>query len=153
MASKNRIYDAALTRLNAYIKQEKMRVSPVRRMVLEKVCLLKQPFTAEQLIQACAEERISDATIYNALTLFITARILHANKRQRGQTSTEYELTIGAHTRMQIICQKCGRITSFHDKAIEQIVKEHKYYNFNFSRFSMFVYGECKHCRKPQREE
>ena len=153
MASKNKIYDTALTRLNAYIQQEKLRVSPVRKMVLEKVCLLKQPFTAEQLIAACAEEHISDATIYNALTLFITARILQATKRQRGQTATEYELTIGTHSRMQIVCLKCGRVTTFHDKALEQIVKEHKYYNFNFNRFSMFVYGECKHCRKPQREE
>ena len=153
MASKNKIYDSALNRLNAYIQQEKLRVSPVRKMVLERVCLLKQPFTAEQLIEACAEEHISDATIYNALTLFVTARILQATKRQRGQTATEYELTIGTHSRMQIVCTKCGRVTTIHDKALEQIVKEHKYYNFNFDRFSLFVYGECKHCRKPQRDE
>lgn len=152
MASKNKIYDIALVRLNAYIKQEKMRVSPVRKMVLEKVCILKQPFTADQLITACAEEHISEATIYNALTLFFTARILHATKRQRGQTATEYELTIGTHSRMQIVCLNCGRITTFHDKAMEQIVKEHKYYNFNLNRFSMYVYGECKHCRKPRRD-
>ena len=52
MASRNKTYDAAQAKLNAYIKQEKMRNSPVRKAILEKVCLFKQPFTAEQLIEA-----------------------------------------------------------------------------------------------------
>ena len=63
MAGRSKTYETALARLNAYIKQEKLRVSLVRKAILEKVCLFKQPFTAEQLIEACADEFISDATI------------------------------------------------------------------------------------------
>lgn len=153
MASRNKTYDAAQARLNAYIKQEKMRNSPVRKAILEKVCLFKQPFTAEQLIEACAEEFVSDATIYNALNLFVSAQILQAVKRQRGQTAVEYELTFSSHSKMQIICLECGRITNVRDKILEQQIKDYKYYNFTPYRISMVLYGVCKHCRKPKREE
>lgn len=152
MASKSKTYDAAQERLNAYIKEEKLRVSAVRKIILEKVCLFKQPFTAEQLIEACSDEFISDATIYNALNLFVAARILQAVKRQRGKTAVEYELTFSPHSRIQIVCLECGRMTNVRDKILEQQIKEYKYYNFNPNRLSLIIYGVCKHCRKPKRE-
>ncbi len=153
MAGKSKTYEAAQERLNAYIKQKKLRASTVRKAVLEKVCLIKQPFTAEQLIEACEEEFISDATIYNALNLFVAANILQTVKRQRGQTAVEYELTYSSHSKMQIVCLECGRVTNVRDKILEQQIKEYKYYNFNPNRISMIIYGVCKHCRKPKREQ
>jgi len=130
-----------------------MRRTPVREMVLEQVCLLPQPFTADQLVQACAAERISIGSIYNTLSLFVSARILHAINRQHGRTSTQYELIQGNTIRLQIICSKCQRVTTFKDKAIENLVMTRMYSNFNAQRISMFVYGECKHCRRPERND
>ena len=148
-----KLYRTALKRLGEYMKENgNMRPSAVRVMVLEQICQLPQPFTAEQLIASCSYERISVGTVYNALNLFVLARILHATDRQRGRkAATEYELIVGSPIHMQVICQKCGRVTEIHDKAIERLVKEHKYTNFNLERFALFVYGECKICRrKPQ---
>ena len=71
MEKSNNPYDAALVRLNTYIAEQNMRVSTVREMVLEQVCLLPQPFTADQLAKACQAERISVGTVYNALSLFL----------------------------------------------------------------------------------
>ena len=148
MSASGKTYDAALARLTGYIKEQGLRSTPVRRMVLEQICLLPQPFTAEQLTQACVAERISVGTVYNSLSLFLSAQILHATNRQRGKTATEYELITGTPNRMQIICQKCGRVANMHDKAIEHLIEKRKYSNFNVSHFSVFVYGECKHCRR-----
>lgn len=145
-------YKAAVTKLNAYIEAHKMRVSQVREMVLKQVCLLPQPFNADQLTKACAAERISVGTVYNALDLFLSAQILHASERQRGRAATEYELITGHQTRMQIICQRCGRVSETRDKAIERLIQERKYSNFNASHFSIFIYGECKHCRRLIKE-
>ena len=117
-------------------------------MVLEQVCLLPQPFTAEQLADACKAERISVGTVYNALNLFLLAQILYATNRQRGRAATEYELTVGSPTRMHIVCTRCGRVTEIHDKAIARLVQERKYSNFNMQHFSLYVYGECKICRR-----
>ena len=139
--------------MNAYIQERNMRVSPVREMVLEQICLLPQPFTADQLAKACLAERISTGTVYNTLSLFVSAQILHATDRQRGRTATEYELITGSTVRMQIVCQKCGRVSGFQDRAIEDLIRARKYSNFNLQHFSLFVYGECKHCRRVKTEQ
>lgn len=129
-----------------------MRVSAVRNKVLEIICHMEQPFLAEQLVKNCQSERISVATVYNALNLFILAQILHANERQWGRISTEYELITDNTPRMQLICTKCGRVSEFTDKAMARLVAEKKYSNFDWHHFSLFVYGECKVCR-PKRKK
>ena len=144
-----KIHNLAVKQLNTYVREKGMRPSRVRNMVLEQVCLLPQPFTAEKLVQVCQAERISVATVYNCLNLFLLAQILYAHDRQRGRAATEYELVIGKPMRIQMMCTRCGRLTEIHDKAIERLVKERKYSNFNLQHFSLFIYGECKICRRP----
>jgi len=141
-------HNTAVKQLEAYVRENNMRPSKVRNMVLEQVCQLPQPFTAEQLVHACQSERISVGTVYNSLNLFILAQILRAHDRQRGRAATEYELIAGGPMRMQMMCTRCGRLTEIHDKAIERLVRERKYSNFNLQHFSLFIYGECKICRR-----
>ena len=141
------IYRNAHARLSAYIREHELRESVVRDMVLMQVCRLLQPFTAEQLQEACASERISRGTIYNALNLFIEAGVVHEYERRIGQNVTEYELITTARSHMQLVCCNCGRRTNFNDKAIMRLVNERKYSNFTVQRFSLVVYGECKICR------
>ena len=148
MTSGPKTYEAALERLNAYIKAHNMRRSVVREMILEQVVALPQPFTAEQLAKACAAERISVGSVYNVLSVFIDAQIIHAFQRQRGQNATEYELTTVVENCIQMICGKCKRATTIHDKAIEHLVANRKYSNFNPHHYTLFIYGECKHCRQ-----
>lgn len=150
---KKSLFDTASERLNAYVTQNKLRYSPVRLAVLEQACLFPAPFTAEQLKQACEAQNISKATVYNTLNLCIDAQIVHATNRQRGRTNIEYEVTAGNQIRMQIICQKCGRVASFRDKAIERLVQGRRCSNFYKQHFSLFIYGECRICsNKPKQE-
>lgn len=143
-----KVHNQAFKQLNTYLRANGMRPSRVRDMVLEQICQLPQPFTAEQLVEACKKERISVGTVYNAINLFILAQILRSHDRQRGRVASEYELIIGKPMRMQVMCTKCGRLTEIHDKAIERLIKERKYSNFNMQHFSLFIYGECKICRR-----
>ena len=110
--------------------------------------MLHQPFTAEQLIEVCAPERISVATVYNALNLFADANVIRVVPRKRGQTVTQYEVMQDHMHRMQFVCLRCGRVSNFADKAIAQLVDQHKYPNFLPRMYSMMVYGECKMCRR-----
>ena len=148
MTATQRTYNTALKRLNAYLLTQGMRPSRVRNKVLELMCQLPQPFTAAQLAEACKIERISTGTVYNCLNLFIVAQILHAIERQRGRTVIEYELLQPNSVRMLVICRKCNRVTEIHDKAIARLVTERKYTNFIPEQFLMYVYGECKVCRR-----
>lgn len=141
-------YTNALNRLEGYLKTHNLRPSAVRNTVLEMVCQLHQPFTAEQLIERCAIERISVGTVYNSLNLFVKADILRGLQRQRGHIVTEYELINDRSKHMQFICKKCGRTVDFNDKAIGRLIEERKYTNFIMQQYSLVVYGECKICRK-----
>lgn len=145
------LYANTLERLNKYIQLADLRPSVVRNAVLEQACLLPQPFTAKKLVEVCKQQQISTGTVYNSLNIFISAQILHAINRQRGKTATEYELTSINQNKMQVICLKCGRISDITDKAIARLVKERKYSNFTMNHFSLFIYGECKVCRKKRK--
>lgn len=148
-----KLYRAALLALSNYVKTHGMRPSSVRNMVLELICQLPQPFTAQQLVKACEPEHISVATVYNVLELLVDAQILHVSNRQRGKTNNEYELIVLPRPRMQVVCLKCGRVTDIQDKAIERLVEERKYTNFEMQRFSLFIYGECRTCRRRRKKE
>ena len=143
-----RAYNLAQEKLARYLRENEKRPSKVRNMVLTQICQLPQRFTANQLLKACEADRISVGTIYNSLETFVDANILVAFERQMGKNAAEYELITGSANRMQIICQKCGRVTNFTDKAITTLIQDRKYSNLNMQHFSLFVYGECKICRK-----
>ena len=146
-------YNSALERLNQYQPKHGLRPSAVRNNVLEQVCALPQPFSAAQLEEACKQQRISTGTVYNALKIFVSAQILHVIKRQRGQAVMEYELITSNTPHMQYVCEKCGRMVDFNDKAIARLVKERRYSNYDVRTFSLIVYGECKVCRVKQQKE
>lgn len=150
MKNPQKAYKIAAERLEQYISTHDMRPSKVRMLVLGHICQLPQPFTADELLEVCRKDLISVGTVYNTLNLFVAAQILHATIRQRGRAATEYELMAGSQVRMQIICQNCGRVAEIHDKAIERLVKERQYSNFNMDYFSLYVYGKCKLCRRKQ---
>ena len=117
-------------------------------MVLQQACQLPQPFTAAQLEEACLAERISTGTVYNCLELFTVAQILYAVERQRGKGVMRYALISANPVRMEFICDKCGRVTEFQDQAIVRLIQERKFINFTPRQYSLFVYGECRVCRK-----
>ena len=150
MIKRVRQYNHARSRLNKYVKAHGMRPSRVRNTVLEMAFNLHQPFTAEQLIEVCAIERISAGTVYNALKIFVEAEIISGQQRQRGHLLTEYEIISESPRHMQLICTKCGRVTDLTLKPIARDIEEHKYTNFQLHHYSLILYGECKTCRKKQ---
>ena len=140
-------YESAEKRLSEYVRAHDMRPSRVRNKVLELACSLHQPFTAEQLVNACREDRISTGTVYNSLDLFVKADIVRGLQRQRGHIATEYEIMMESAKHMQLICRKCGRVSDFTDKALSRLIEERKYVNFTMHQYSLIVYGECRRCK------
>ena len=148
-----RTYKAAQERLNAYVREHSLRDSKVRNMVFEQVFLLPHPFSAEQLTNACAVERISKGTVYNTLNLLVDAGILQTIDRQLGQLAKEYEIAVVQTSSMEMVCSRCGRKVKIQDKAITRMLRERTYANFIMKNFSLTVYGECKVCRSKKSKE
>lgn len=141
----------ALAKLETYLKDNGLRHTPERYTLLRHVCALEQPFRTETLVESVQNEHISLATVYNTLGLFISAQILHCLNRRYGRKQAEYELLTQKLVRMEMVCTRCGRVSHIRDVAIQNLVCTRKYSNFNMQGFSLYVYGECKTCkRKPQ---
>ncbi len=141
------LYKASLKLLNAYIWEQKLRHTMERETILEIVCTLSQPFMPCQVIKAAEAKHISQATIYNALQLFEKIGIIQMLER-KARSKSQYEVITTHTNRLRLICKKCGRVSDFKDLAITNAVRLRKYSNFNPEHFTIFVYGECKHCRK-----
>lgn len=140
-------YKSALKVLNKYIWENGYRHTPERETVLQIICSLKQPFVLSSVIESAKETNISTATIYNSLHLFEKAGIVSLIQKRSGSKS-EWEVISGRSNRLQLICKHCGRVSDFKDMAISNAVHMRKYSNFTPEHFTIFVYGECKHCRK-----
>lgn len=141
-------YRIAEGKLKAYIDAHGMRHTQERLMLLRHICDLPKHFTAEELVQLAEQDHISQATVYNALSLFADIHILFCLNRQYGRKRAEYELLVHGDSHTQIICERCGRVSDFNDTAIRNILKSRKFSNFNMLHYSLYVYGQCKVCRR-----
>lgn len=141
------VYQLAEIKLNDYIANHNMRHTQERLILLRKVSHLPQPFSAEQVVEACQDDRLSRSGVYNILQTLVSARILHCLNKQYGQRVARYEMTVLSNNHMQIICHRCGRVAEFREVAITNIIEARNFSNFNAEHFSLYVYGQCKVCR------
>lgn len=141
-------YKNALYGLNEYIWKHGLRHTPEREIVLSILCSLHQPFTPAQAVKQAEKENISQATVYNSMRLFEQAGII-CMLQKRSKSKSEWEVVSEQRNRACLICKECGRVSEFKDIAISNAVKLRKYSNFIPKHFTIFVYGECKHCRRP----
>lgn len=141
------IYRYALQRLNAYIDEHCMRHTREREFVLQKVCVLRC-FSVEQLRAECVDMVVSRATLYNTLALFVRAGILHRLNKEFGVRAGQYEIVQAQHSHIQIVCTRCGRVSEVRDPGINRILADKRFTNFTGKQFSLYIYGNCKVCRR-----
>ena len=134
--------------MSEYINAHQMRHTPERNIVLQGIVNIGNPFSVNELIENLKSAYISEATVYNTLKLLIAANIVRALPKQFCSRTTTYELLSGNNTYMSFVCKRCGRVVEFRDKALEERIGAHKYSNFNFQHYSLYVYGMCKVCRR-----
>lgn len=144
-------YETALAMLDKYIVEQGLRHTIEREQLLKIMADLNQTvFTFSDLDQKRQDAHISVPTLYNSLRLFVSARILYKMQRTQGVKQEQYKWTFDSKNTLRMICTRCGREAAFTDKALLNIVNNRNYTNFVPAHFSLFVYGECKACRRLQ---
>lgn len=142
------IYTHCLEKLHLYLDEHNLHHTPERETILKQIVEHHCVFCPKELQEWLTEAHISRATVYNTLELLCSARILHALKQQINTKQVQYELTLARTNHIQMICPRCGRVSEVKDTAIRNLVLTKKYSNFVPQHFSLYVYGECKVCRK-----
>lgn len=141
------IYRKAYDQLCSYLDEHHMRHTPERFSILASVCSL-QRFTVDDLRYSLTGILISRATVYNTLELFEKAGVIRHIEKEYGVRAGQYELTCLKNSSVQIICQQCGRISEVKDSTISRMLADKRFTNFVPERFSLYIYGRCKVCRK-----
>jgi Fur family ferric uptake transcriptional regulator len=130
-----------------YLVEHQLRHTPERYTILAKICEL-QRFTIDELRSKLTDITISRATVYNTLSLLEDARLIQKLDKEFGVRTTQYELVHASDSSVQVICQRCGRVSTVRDTTISRMLADKKWSNFVPHHFSLYVFGHCKVCRR-----
>lgn len=133
--------------LRAYLDEHQLRHTPERFAILAAVCKL-QRFTIDELRASLENLTVSRATIYNTLSLFEDAKLVYRLSKEFGVRTAQYELVKSSESSVRIICQRCGRVGIVKDPTINRMLADKRWSNFVPDHFSLYVFGNCKVCRR-----
>lgn len=141
------IFQYTSEQLRAFLDERNLRHTPERFTILSAVCRL-QRFTIDELRQSLTTLIISRATIYNTLSLLVEARLVQKLEKEFGVRTAQYELVGVTESTVQIVCQRCGRVSVVKDSTISRMLADKRWANFIPDHYSLYLFGNCKVCRK-----
>ena len=136
--------------LDDFIAAKNLRNTPERHIILEEIYSKDAHFDADDLYirihNNYPENKISKASIYRNLPLFVEADLLRESLHESGRTI--YEHTIGHTHHDHLKCVKCGRVIEFSDKRIDKAQDEVcKNNRFRMTSHLHVISGVCSKCR------
>ena len=106
-----------------FLKQQKLRVTSQRELILDVFLQTKQHVSADDLLKLVLEEQkkhpknvgaIGVATVYRTVKLFVEAGI--ATERHFEDDITRYEIHVEGEHHDHLICLDCNHIFEFEDE-------------------------------------
>ena len=147
MNNKEQTRQTVQQHLREYINTHGLRHTQEREVILDAICDLKQ-FTIEELRDKLTKLTISRATVYNTLQMLLDAHIVQKMDKAFGVRAGQYELVLSEESSVKVICQKCGRVGIIKDPTINRMLQDKRYANFVPERYSLYIFGSCKLCRR-----
>lgn len=147
------IKDTVRQILTEYLQANGHRKTPERYAILDMIYSITGHFGIDELyhyMETEGEFRVSRATLYNTIILFIDANLVI--KHQFG-TSSQYERAYMNQTHHHLICTECGKVTEFQDENLKMAVSSTKLKKFTASHYSLYIYGICSKCTWVKRRK
>jgi Fur family transcriptional regulator, ferric uptake regulator len=144
MAMSEKNFDWFWEKLEGYLKQQDLKNTKQRRVIIEEFLKLESHIDAEQLHARIREVHpgIGLATIYRTLSLLKEAGLIEEQSFVEGKAVFEVD-TPGSH-HDHLVCTKCGKVVEFHNEEIEdlqaQVAKE---FGFSLLDHRLTLYGRC----------
>ncbi len=139
--------------LTDYLQANRHRKTPERYAILDTIYSIKGHFDIETLYHYMEDEgefRVSRATLYNTILLFIDANLVI--KHQFGNSS-QYERAYNNENHFHMICMQCGKVTEFQNDELKDAIFNAKFNKFYPSHYSLYVYGMCQKCNLAKRRK
>lgn len=127
------------------LKENKLKITPARVRILEKLHAFKKPLSAQDIIKAV--KGIDAVTIYRTLELFSDKKIISRILISKDRAYFEFVHDHHHH----IVCTGCGAVADIPhcamDKA-EALALRHAKNFTSISSHSLEYFGVCKSCSK-----
>lgn len=136
--------------LDDYLEMNNHRKTPGRYAILDAIYALDRRFTIDELYRIMRDERLyrlSKATLYNTMRLFIKLRLV---VRHRFQGITKYEACKSHSGHIQQVCSLCGKVMAIHSPVMDTTVGELPFRRFHPDGYALYVYGICSSCMAKQ---
>ncbi|ARR03823.1 MULTISPECIES: Fur family transcriptional regulator [Campylobacter] len=145
-------YDALLERFKRVLRDNGLKYTKQREVLLQTLYNNSEHFTPEQLYLYIKERypglNVGIATVYRSLNLLEESGMV--TSISFGAQGKKFELANKPH-HDHMICRQCGLIVEFEDQIIEKrqlaIAKEH---GFKLTGHIMQLYGVCSECNKQK---
>ena len=139
--------------LTNYIRKHGYRKTVERYALLEAAYTINKHFTADQLYEYMEEKgtfRVSRATTYNNLQLFVDAKLL--TRHQMGE-QMRYEASYSNRPHYHTICTRCGAIMEIEDSNLQETFSHLQTRKFVPASYQLYIYGLCGKCAWAQRRK
>jgi len=151
----NLTYEELLEEFKALLRQNSLKFTKQRELILKTLYEHSNHFTPENLYLLIKEQypdlTIGITTVYRTLNLLEQNNI--ASSISFGVSGKKFELSNKEH-HDHIICEKCGKIIEFHNQEIEQLQEKiATMHDFKLTDHLMQLYGICKECQTKQTEK
>lgn len=140
-------------KVDAYLRERRMRRTYERYTILEKALSFKAGFSIENLHDALVAdgEMFSLTTLYQAMALLCDAGVMcrhtYEGKRMLYQCTTDIDGTATPFQK-QLICRICGSVHDLRSDDME--ISELRTGRFRPEYATVYVYGLCGKCRRKE---
>lgn len=132
--------------LDNYLESNHHRKTPERYAILDAVYSLKGHFTLDGLGALLEKKhfRVSRATLYNTMHLFIELRLVVRHSLVDG---TKYEASFNNENHVHQVCTVCGKVTEVQAPLVTDAIADTKLQRFRRDAFAVYIYGVCSACQ------
>jgi Fur family ferric uptake transcriptional regulator len=132
--------------LDSYLELNNHRRTPERYAILDAVYQMDGHFSLEELSSKLENDnfRVSRATLYNAMKLFIELRLVI---RHRFIGQTKYEACYNNEDHIHQVCTMCGKVTEVASNDISEAIDKTHLRRFRKDGFTLYIYGICSACQ------
>lgn len=151
----DKVLNPARAALSQYLKEKKMRRTPERFAILEKVFSTDAHFYVDVLHEAMELEgyHVSLSTVYATVQLLIDAGLVRRHQFPNQPAQYERVLQGVTENHHHLVCTSCGRVKAVKDSELADRISSLRYPTFRTEFFSLYVYGLCSRCQKRLRKE
>lgn len=151
--SDEKLKASARASFTEYLHSKKLRRTPERYAILDRICELSEHFYVESLHSQLEQDgfHVSKATVYNTMELLVDCGLVR--RHQFNNQPAQYERASGPGNHHHLICTQCGKVKEMKDPELIKMMNTHRYPTFNASYFAIYVYGVCSRCQRKSKKK